>query len=90
MKYLIQAPDQPAVVGDYLDEMEARKVVRDSGLVQDMHTVHITPVYEDYYESEPLTSVTKDDMIRIVPEYGPVRIMRVAHVEHHIITLADV
>lgn len=34
-------------------------------------------------------TVTKDDVIRIVPEQGPVRVMRVAHVEHHIITLTE-
>lgn len=33
--------------------------------------------------------ITKGDVIRIVPERGPERVMTVAHVEHHIITLAD-
>lgn len=33
-------------------------------------------------------SVTKGDVIRIVPDKGPERIMTVAHVEHHAITLA--
>lgn len=34
-------------------------------------------------------TITKGDIIQIVPERGPVRIMRVSHVEHHVITLAD-
>lgn len=34
-------------------------------------------------------SVTKGDVITIVPERGPQRRMLIAHVEHHIITLAD-
>ena len=37
-----------------------------------------------------LPAITKGDVIRIVPESGPERVMRVAHVEHHIITLADI
>ena len=40
-------------------------------------------------EGTPVT-VTKGDVIRIVPESGPERVMLVAHVEHHIITLADI
>jgi hypothetical protein len=41
--------------------------------------------------SKPKASatVTKGDIITIVPEKGEVRTMRVAHVEHHIITLSD-
>jgi hypothetical protein len=35
------------------------------------------------------TAVTKGDVIRIIPERGPERVMLVVHVEHHIITLAD-
>ena len=34
-------------------------------------------------------TVAKGDVIRIIPERGPVRVMRVAHVEHHVITLAE-
>ena len=34
-------------------------------------------------------TVTKGDVIRIVPEKGPERVMLVSHVEHHIITLTD-
>lgn len=34
-------------------------------------------------------SVTKGDTIRIIPERGPERLMAVAHVEHHVITLSD-
>ena len=34
-------------------------------------------------------AVTKGDTIRIVPERGAERVMLVAHVEHHIITLTD-
>jgi len=34
-------------------------------------------------------TVAKGDLIRIVPEAGPERLMVVAHVEHHIITLSD-
>jgi hypothetical protein len=37
---------------------------------------------------EPAT-VTKGDVIVIVPERGPRRRMLVAHVEHHLITLTD-
>lgn len=37
----------------------------------------------------PVT-VTKGDTIRIIPDRGPERVMAVSHVEHHIITLADV
>lgn len=36
-----------------------------------------------------VATVTKGDVIRIVPERGPERVMTVAHVEHHVITLAD-
>jgi hypothetical protein len=35
-------------------------------------------------------TITKGDVIRIIPEAGPERVMTVAHVEHHIITLADI
>lgn len=34
-------------------------------------------------------AVAKGDVIRIIPEAGPERVMLVSHVEHHIITLAD-
>jgi hypothetical protein len=34
-------------------------------------------------------TVKKADVIRIVPDLGPERIMIVAHVEHHVITMAD-
>ena len=34
-------------------------------------------------------TVAKGDIIRIVPDRGPERVMLVTHVEHHIITLAD-
>lgn len=34
-------------------------------------------------------SVAKGDVIRVVPERGPERLMLVAHVEQHIITLSD-
>lgn len=34
-------------------------------------------------------AVSKGDLIRIIPEKGPERVMVVAHVEHHVITLAD-
>jgi hypothetical protein len=37
----------------------------------------------------PEISITRGDVIVIVPERGPRRRMLVAHVEHHIITLAD-
>lgn len=33
--------------------------------------------------------VTKGDVVTIAPERGPLRRMLVSHVEHHIITLAD-
>lgn len=46
MKYLIQAPGQPDTAGDYLDEAECRSVVRRSGLVEDMRTVRVTPIYD--------------------------------------------
>ena len=36
-----------------------------------------------------LMMVTKGDVITIVPEQGPDRLMAVAHVEHHLITLTD-
>jgi hypothetical protein len=39
--------------------------------------------------ASPPVTVTKGDTIRIIPERGPERVMLVAHVEHHIITLAD-
>ena len=45
MKYRIEAPGQPVAYGDYLDEMEARSVVRQSGLVRDMRAVRITPMW---------------------------------------------
>jgi hypothetical protein len=48
--YLIQAPGQPDAYGNYLDEMEARDVVRRSGLVKNMNTVKITPIYKAYPE----------------------------------------
>ena len=44
------------------------------------HVHHLAPT--------PAT-VTKGDVIRIVPEAGPERVMQVSHVEHHVITLAD-
>lgn len=39
--------------------------------------------------SDVSATVTKGDAIRIVPEKGPERVMLVAHVEHYVITLAD-
>lgn len=36
----------------------------------------------------PVT-VTRGGIIRIVPDKGPERLMRIAHVEQHIITLSD-
>jgi hypothetical protein len=39
--------------------------------------------------TETSAAVTKGDVIRIIPERGPERVMVVAHVEHHVITLAD-
>lgn len=39
-------------------------------------------------EAAPVT-ITKGDVIRIVPELGPERLMVVSHMEHHIITLTD-
>lgn len=34
-------------------------------------------------------TIARNDVIRIVPESGPEQTMLVSHVEHHIITLAD-
>lgn len=45
MKFRIEAPGQPVAYGDYLDEMEARSVVRRSGLVRNMRAVKITPMW---------------------------------------------
>ena len=36
-----------------------------------------------------IPAVAKGDTIRIIPEHGADRVMVVAHVEHHIITLID-
>jgi hypothetical protein len=36
-----------------------------------------------------MITVRKGDVIRIVPERGPERVMIVSHVEHHVITLID-
>jgi hypothetical protein len=44
VRYLIEAPGQPDAEGEYLDEMEARSVVRRSGLVKDMSTVKVTRI----------------------------------------------
>lgn len=41
-RYLIEAPGQPPAEGEYVDEAEARSVVRRSGLVKDMSTVKVT------------------------------------------------
>lgn len=51
-------------------------------MAQLAHVHHLIP-------RETPAAVTKDDIIRIIPEKGPERVMRVSHVEHHIITLAD-
>lgn len=47
MLYLIQVLGQPDAYGDYLDETEARSVVRRSGLITDMRAVKVTPVYDE-------------------------------------------
>ena len=38
---------------------------------------------------EACGTITEGDVIRIVPEKGPERVMKVSHVEHHVITLSD-
>lgn len=38
---------------------------------------------------DPPKTITKGDVIEIIPEKGPRRRMLVGHVEWHIITLAD-
>lgn len=45
MKYRIEAPGQPVTYGDYLNEMEARSIVRRSGLVRNMRAVRVTPMW---------------------------------------------
>lgn len=44
MRFRIEAPGQPTVEMDFLDEMEARAYVNRSGLVRDMKTVKFIPV----------------------------------------------
>lgn len=39
---------------------------------------------------EPFKTVKMGDVIKIIPESGPERVMEVAHVEHLIITLRDI
>lgn len=39
--------------------------------------------------SETPATIRKGDVIHIIPEKGPRRLMRVGHVEHHMILLAD-
>lgn len=39
--------------------------------------------------TETSAIVTKGDVIRIIPERGPERVMVVSHVERYAITLAD-
>jgi hypothetical protein len=56
MKYQIEVPGQPVAAGDYLDEMEARSVVRRSGLVKDMGTVKVTPLYAESGDGEAVTA----------------------------------
>jgi hypothetical protein len=43
--YMIQAPGQPNASGEYRDEMECRDTIRRSGLVKDMSTVVVTPIW---------------------------------------------
>lgn len=45
MKFRIEAPGQPVAYGDYLDELEARAIVKRSGLVKNMRTVVVTPMW---------------------------------------------
>lgn len=39
---------------------------------------------------DPPVTVKKGDTIKLIPDSGPEYVMKVAHVEHHIITLCDV
>ena len=39
-------------------------------------------------DPDNLEAIAKGGIIRIIPDLGPERVMRVSHVEHHIITLA--
>ena len=50
----------------------------------------ISPIPTMIKVTAPTVSVKKGDQIRIIPERGPERVMEVAHVEHHIITLSDI
>jgi len=36
-----------------------------------------------------MKTIQKNDVIRIIPDVGPTRLVIVVHVEHHIITLTD-
>lgn len=42
-----------------------------------------------YAEAAAGPLVAAGEIVRIIPKRGPERLMRVAHVEHHVITLSD-
>lgn len=49
-----------------------------------------TVIDEDETQKIEPVSVEMGDIIKIIPESGPVRLMEVAHVEHYAITLRDI
>jgi hypothetical protein len=55
MYYKITAPGWPDAYGDYRDEMEARAMIRNTGLVKDMKTVKVTAIWPPTTAFEPIS-----------------------------------
>lgn len=72
-------PDRVVFIGEWVDgySQEHRYGVSHTWIVKKAPAPEVT------------ATVSKGDIICIIPEKGPERVMTVAHVEHYVITLAD-